>query len=276
MCIDVLSSWHFVEVEQCSYITLPCISKGVLNFSTHNPNARATHNYSIVEDLGQTPCAMSSLEVIQMCPSQRNAFLSMLGALYPNGSKVIKFDITDVKPLFPYHMEFQIHVGYLNYTIKHIVVDEGAETCVMSLVYWKSLRSPTLSQYPTMMTSFDGRSFCPHGIFPSFLVQLGGKTVEVNVKVVDAPLDYNLLLGCNWTYVMTVFVLLVFPTLYFPHDGNIMMIDQFSFLYSIHSASVGPSIPVVKNSHPTTENSDVRMYSSLMGTFDFMAPVHNI
>jgi hypothetical protein len=27
--------------------------------------------------------------------------------------------------------------------------------------------------------------------------------VEVDVKVVDAPLDYNLLLGCNWTYAMT-------------------------------------------------------------------------
>ena len=30
----------------------PRILKGVLKFSTHNPNARATHNYSIVEDLG--------------------------------------------------------------------------------------------------------------------------------------------------------------------------------------------------------------------------------
>jgi hypothetical protein len=48
---------------------LPRILKGVLKRSTHNPNARATQNYSIVEDLGQTPCAMSALEVLQMCPS---------------------------------------------------------------------------------------------------------------------------------------------------------------------------------------------------------------
>jgi hypothetical protein len=34
-----------------------------------------------------------------MCPSQRNALLSALGALEPSGSKVIKFDVTDVKPL---------------------------------------------------------------------------------------------------------------------------------------------------------------------------------
>jgi hypothetical protein len=43
---------------------LPCIPKGVLKFSTHNPNARASQNYSIVEDLGQTPCAMLDLEVL--------------------------------------------------------------------------------------------------------------------------------------------------------------------------------------------------------------------
>ena len=36
----------------------PRIPKGVLNCLGHNPNARAAQNYSIVKDLGQTPCAM--------------------------------------------------------------------------------------------------------------------------------------------------------------------------------------------------------------------------
>jgi hypothetical protein len=96
----------------------PRIPKGVLKRSTHNPNARAAQNYSIVEDLGQTPCAMSALEVLQTCPSQRNALLSALGALEPSGSKVIKFDVTEVKPRLPYHVDFQIHVEYSKYTIK--------------------------------------------------------------------------------------------------------------------------------------------------------------
>jgi hypothetical protein len=47
----------------------PRILKGVLKLSTHNPNSRAAQNYSIVEDLGQTPCAMSALEVLQTCRS---------------------------------------------------------------------------------------------------------------------------------------------------------------------------------------------------------------
>ena len=41
---------------------LPCIPKGVLKCSGHNPYARATEKYPIVEDLGQNPYAMSSLE----------------------------------------------------------------------------------------------------------------------------------------------------------------------------------------------------------------------
>jgi hypothetical protein len=125
---------------------LPRIPKGVLKFSTHNPNARAAQNYSIVEDLGQTPCAMSAFEVLQMCPSHRNGLLSALGALDPCGSKVINFDVMDVKPRLPYHVAFQIHVDYSKYTIKHTVIDEGTATCVMSLTYWKSIGSPTLSQ----------------------------------------------------------------------------------------------------------------------------------
>jgi hypothetical protein len=158
-------------------VPLPRILKGVFNHSTHNPNARATQNYSIVEDLGQTPCVMLALEVLQTCPSQRNALLSVLGDLDPSGSKVIKFDVIDVKNHLTYHVEFQIHVGCLKYTIKRVVVYEGVATCVMSLICWKSLNSLTLSQSLTMFTAFDGHSFHPHSILPSFMVQLGGKIV---------------------------------------------------------------------------------------------------
>jgi hypothetical protein len=40
--------------------------------------------------------------------------------------------------------------------------------------------------------------------------------VEVDVEVVDVPLDYNLLLGCNWTYAMTEIISSIFRTLCFP------------------------------------------------------------
>jgi hypothetical protein len=67
-----------------------------------------------------------------------------------------------------------------------------------------------------------------------------------------------------------------FRNILFTHDGNIFTIDQLSFAYAIPNASVGSPIPVIKNSQPTTDNISVGMYSSLMGTFIFMAPVHHI
>jgi hypothetical protein len=115
----------------------------------------------------------------------------VLGAIDPYGSKVIKFDVMDLKPHLPYHVAFQIQVDYSKYTIKRTVIDEGTATSVMSLTCWKAIGSLNPSQSPTMFTAFDDRSLCPHGILPTFLVQLGGKTVEVDVEVVDAPLDYN-------------------------------------------------------------------------------------
>jgi hypothetical protein len=165
---------------------------------------------------------------------------------------------------------------YSKYTIKQAVIDEGDATCMMSLVYWKALSSLTLSNSLNMLTAFDGHSFYPHGIILAFPVQLGGKMVEVEVEVVDLPLDYNLLLGCNWTYSMVVVVLSIFRTLCFPHQGEIVTIDLLSFAYSSLNASIGPSIPVIKNSQPETKNIGVRMYSSLMGNFNFSTPIHHV
>jgi hypothetical protein len=100
--------------------------------------------------------------------------------------------------------------------------------------------------------------------------------VEVEVEVVDAPLDYNMLLVRNLTYAMVVVVSSIFCTLCFPHQGEIVMIDQLSFANSSPNASVGPSIPMVDNSQPKTENIGFGMYYSLMGTFNFSVPTHHI
>jgi hypothetical protein len=53
-------------------------------------------------------------------------------------------------------------------------------------------------------------------------------------------------------------------------------IDHLSFVHASPNASVGPSIPVIDNSQLTNDDISVRMYSSLMGTFDFVAPIHHI
>jgi hypothetical protein len=111
------------------------IPKGAFKKSSHNPNASAAQNYSVVEDLSQTPCAMSTLEVLQSYPSQRKALLTALGSTETCNPGTIMLDTTELKPPLPYHVAFQIVVAYptKNFTrnIFHTVVDEGALTCVM-------------------------------------------------------------------------------------------------------------------------------------------------
>ena len=76
-----------------------------------------------------------------------------------------------------------------------------------------------------MLTAFNGRSFQPHGILPSLEVQLGGKTIAIEVEAVDTPLDYNLLLGRNWMYNMQDVASSLFRVVCFPFNGNIIIID---------------------------------------------------
>jgi hypothetical protein len=58
-----------LQIEKTLGEMMTHIPKGAFKKASHNPNARATKNYSVVEDLSQTPCAMSALEVLQSCPA---------------------------------------------------------------------------------------------------------------------------------------------------------------------------------------------------------------
>lgn len=73
---------------------------------------------------------------------------------------------------------------------------------------------------------------------------------------------------------MTTVVSSVFRTLCFPHEGKIMTIDELSIAHASPNASIVPLIPVIDDSQPTTKDIGVEMYSSLMGTFHFMASIH--
>jgi hypothetical protein len=57
-----------LQIEKAVGEVMTRIPKGAFKKYFHNPNARATHNYSIVEDFAQTPYVMSSLEVLHSFP----------------------------------------------------------------------------------------------------------------------------------------------------------------------------------------------------------------
>ena len=61
-----------LTIEKPSDLMLK-ILKGVFKKEFHNPKSRAASNYSVVEYLAQTPCAMSALEVLQSFPTQQDA-----------------------------------------------------------------------------------------------------------------------------------------------------------------------------------------------------------
>jgi hypothetical protein len=95
-----------LQIEKMLGKTMTRIPKGAFKKASHNPNARATHNYSVVEYLSQTPCAMSALEVLQSFPAQRKALLTALGSTETCNLGTILLDKTDLKPRLPYHIVF--------------------------------------------------------------------------------------------------------------------------------------------------------------------------
>ena len=92
-----------------------------------------------------------------------------------------KFNLSNVKIHLPYHVAVSIDVIHGGKTIGRAFVDEGNYTCVMSLSCWKALESSELVVSNTLLTTFDGRSFRPHGILPAFEVMLAWKAVSVEV-----------------------------------------------------------------------------------------------
>ena len=74
----------------------------------------------------------------------------------------------------------------------------------------------------------------PLGILPQFPITLGGKTVCIDVMVVQGPLYFKPLLGCDYVYAMKDVVSTLFRVMHFPHDGNIVTIDQLSFVTPDH------------------------------------------
>ena len=76
---------------------------------------------------------------------------------------------------------------------------------------------------------FNRRNSQPLGILPRLPITLGGKTIHMDMMVVPGPLDFNLLLGCDYTYAMGALVSSLFHVVCFPHEGWIVTIDKLSF-----------------------------------------------
>ena len=87
---------------------------------------------------------------------------------------------------------------------------------------------PPLAPVTQNMLSFNKRTSQPLGTLPQFPITLGGKTVFIDVIVVQDPLDFSLLLRRDYVYAMKSIVSTLFRVIYFPHDGRVVTVDQIS------------------------------------------------
>ena len=67
-----------LQIENPIYDATLCPPKSIIRKATFNPNSRAAQNYNIIKYLAQVPYAMSSLKVLQHCPSQHRTLLSSI------------------------------------------------------------------------------------------------------------------------------------------------------------------------------------------------------
>lgn len=141
---------------------------------------------------------------------------------------------------------------------------------------WKAIGSLATIPSPTLLTSFEKHSHRPHGIIPTFPICVGGKVINIEVEIIDANLDYSLLLGRNWICEMDFIVSSLIRILYFPHEGIIVKVDQLDYSLGDPHATSYSTIPMVDNPRQPIENLGVGMYSSLMGIFDHSPPTFRI
>lgn len=129
-------------------------------------SGRAAHSYSIVDDLAQSPAAISTLELLQSCPSQKKALLSTMGTVDPADDQMIVFDAHQSEhPPLPASVAFQIPVKIRNANVSRCIIDEGASTCVMSASVWKQLGSPELAPSTITLRAWDDHASQPIGLF---------------------------------------------------------------------------------------------------------------
>ena len=99
----------------------------------------------------------------------------------------------------------------------------------MSKLVWQKLGSLELKASPITLRAYDERPLAPIGLFQDVSVELVSKTVLIDIDILDAQLDYNILLGRSYMYVMMAVTSSVFRIMMSPHDGKIITIDQLTY-----------------------------------------------
>jgi hypothetical protein len=160
----------------------------------------------------------------------------------PPSNEAIHFDWDVLTgPRLPSYIPFQITVQVCGRDVTKTLIDEGSSVSILSSIAWKALGCPPLAPVTQNLLAFNRRTSQPLGTLPQFPVTLGGKTVFIDVMVVQDPLDFSLLLGRDYVYAMKAIVSTLFRVISFPHDGRVVTVDQLSFIDPAWIASLNGS-----------------------------------
>jgi hypothetical protein len=160
----------------------------------------------------------------------------------PPSNEAIHFDWGVLTgPRLPSYTPFQITVQVCGWDITKTLIDEGSSISILSSIAWKALGCPSLVPVTQNLLAFNKRTSQPLGTLPQFPITLGGKTVFIDVMVIQDPLDFSLLLGQDYIYAMKDVVSTLFRLISFPHDGRVVIVDQLSFIDPAWIASLNGS-----------------------------------
>jgi hypothetical protein len=149
----------------------------------------------------------------------------------PPNNEAIRFDWGVLTgPRLSSHFPFQITVRVCGQDVPQKLIDEGSSISILSSFAWQALGCPPLALVTQNLLAFNRRTSQPLGTLPQFPITLRGKTVFIDVMVVQDPLDFSLLLGPDYVYAMKAIVSTLFRVISFPHDGRVVTVDQLSFI----------------------------------------------
>jgi hypothetical protein len=147
----------------------------------------------------------------------------------------------------------------------------------MSKTVWQKLGSPELTPSAITLRAYDGRPSSSEGLLQNVPVELGGKTILIDIEVIDVTLDYNILFGRSYMYAMEAVASSVFRTIMFPHNGKIVTLDQLSYYEPNPSANVDNILPLIQTNqdvYPLVEmGPGIFKDPSLLGTYHGAPPL---
>jgi hypothetical protein len=189
----------------------------------------------------------------------------------PPSNKTIRFDWDVLTgPHLPSYIPFQITVQVCGRDVTKTLIDEGSSVSILSFIAWQALGCPPLAPVTQNLLAFNRRTSQPLGTLLQFPITLGGKTVFIDVMVVQDSLDFSLLLGRDYVYAMKAIVSTLFRVISFPHDGRVVTVDQLSFIDPTWIASLnGSCMPTVS---PPPQVNYVAL-SPMASTSDDLDPV---